>query len=392
MSTGNRLTGGGPGLRLVGLLAGVLWLAGAGFPQTPAAQAPVAANATPGRLTGQQASEMIARCLQLMESTVTVLPSLKGSSVSLIADARATLQDLQRTPGNSSATYHFLNDVQAYLHLADVLPRSADLPQEGQRQLNELHDNAGHLETYFRQLLITKEAQLRSPDRDNVRRYAAANQSMQAPTASRVVFFGDSITDGWRLNEYFPGKDYVNRGISGQVTSEMLGRMKPDVIDLRPKAMILLAGTNDLSRGTDLRTIENNLIMITELARANNIKVMLCSVLPVSDYHKTENPRFEMSKTHDPQKIRDLNQWIQSYCRNGSCTYVDYFSAIVDSAGMMQSDLADDGLHPNAKGYRIMAPVAQRAIDDVIRPVAAAPVAAPPPPDKKRGLNPFSKK
>jgi len=168
--------------------------------------------------------------------------------------------------------------------------------------------------------------------------------------------------------------------------------MKPDVIDLRPKAMILLAGTNDLSRGTDLRTIENNLIMITELARANNIKVMLCSILPVSDYHKTENPRFEMSKTHDPQKIRDLNQWIQGYCRNGSCTYVDYFSAIVDSAGMMQSDLADDGLHPNAKGYRIMAPVAQRVIDDVIRPVAVAPVAAPPAPDKKRGLNPFSKK
>jgi lysophospholipase L1-like esterase len=184
----------------------------------------------------------------------------------------------------------------------------------------------------------------------------------------------------------------VNRGISGQVTNEMLGRMKEDVIDLHPRAMILLAGTNDLARGTEPRILENNLIMITELAKANNIRVMLSSILPVSDYHKTENPRFEMSKTHEPQKIREVNQWIQNYCRSGMCTYVDYFSAMVDSAGMMQADLADDGLHPNAKGYRIMAPIAQKAIDEVIRPAAPAPVAAPPPPeDKKRRLNPFSK-
>ena len=350
--------------------------------------APAAAQAGP--YTGAQVAEAIARSVQLMESTATVLPNLKGSSVSLISDARATLADLQRTPGNASFTYHFLNDVEAYLQLADVLPRPADVPQEGMRQLNELHDTFERLETYFRKLLTAKEAQLRSPDRDNVHRYAAANQSLQQPTASRVVFHGDSITDFWRLNEYFPGKDYVNRGISGQVTSEMLGRMKPDVIDLRPKAMILLAGTNDLSRGTETRTIENNLIMITELARANNIKVLLCSILPVSDYHQTENPRFEMSKTHDPQKIREVNQWMQGYCRTGVCTYVDYFSAMVDSAGMMQSDLADDGLHPNAKGYRIMAPIAQKALDEVLR-FAAAPAVAAPEPEKKHRLNPFAK-
>jgi lysophospholipase L1-like esterase len=349
-------------------------------------------QAPPPPLNNQQAAEMITRCLQLMESTATVLPSLKASSVSLIADARATHQDLQRTPGNAAFTYHFLNDLQAYLQLADVLPRPADLPTEGQRQLNELHDNFGRLQTWFRQLLSSKENQLRSPDRDNVRRYATANQSLQQPTASRVVFFGDSITDFWRLNEYFPGKDFVDRGISGQVTSEMLGRMKPDVIDLRPRAMILLAGTNDLSRGTDARTIENNLIMITELAKANNIRVLLCSILPVSDYHQTENPRFQMSKTHDPQKIREVNQWIQNFCRSGACGYVDYFSAMVDSAGMMQSDLADDGLHPNAKGYRIMAPIAQKAIDEINRPVALAPAAAPPPQEKKHSFNPFSKK
>lgn len=356
--------------------------------QTPAAPT----QSTPaGPLNSQQAAEMISRCLQLMESTATILPSLKGSSVSLIADARSALEDLQRIPGNSAFTYHFLNDVEAFLQLADVLPRPADLPQEGQRQLNELHDDFGRLETWFRQLLTSKESQLRSPDRDNLRRYAAANQSVQPATASRVLFFGDSITDFWRLNEYFPGKDYVNRGISGQVTGEMLGRMKADVIDLHPKAMILLAGTNDLARGTDPRIIENNIVMIAELARVNNIKLLLCSILPVSDYHKTENPRFEMSKNHDPQKIREVNQWFQGYCRNGMCTYVDYFSAMVDSAGMMQSDLADDGLHPNAKGYRIMAPIAQKAIDEVVRQAPAPAAATPPPPEKKHHLNPFNK-
>jgi lysophospholipase L1-like esterase len=349
------------------------------------------ASVSMGQTPAPTPADTISRCLQLMESTATILPNLKASSVSLIADARSTMEDLQRIPGNAASTYHFLNDVEAYLQLSDVLPRPADLPQEGQRQLNELHDDFAHLETYFRQLLVSKEGQLRSPDRDNVRRYAAANQSLQQPTTSRVLFFGDSITDFWRLNEYFPAKDYVNRGISGQVTSEMLGRMKPDVIDLRPRAMILLAGTNDLARGTEARTVENNLIMITELAKANNIRVMLCSILPVSDYHKTENPRFEMSKNHDPQKIREVNQWIQGYCRTGACTYVDYFSAMVDSAGMLQSDLADDGLHPNAKGYRIMAPIAQKAIDEVIRPAAPAPAAAPGPEEKKRRFNPFSK-
>ena len=125
----------------------ILLALGSAFAQTPAAPQPAAPA---GPLNGQQAAETIGRCLQLMESTATVLPSLKGSSVSLIADARSVMEDLQRLPGNASFTYHFLNDVQAYLQLADVLPRPADLPQEGQRQLNELHDDFGRLETYFR--------------------------------------------------------------------------------------------------------------------------------------------------------------------------------------------------------------------------------------------------
>ncbi len=155
----------------------------------------------------------------------------------------------------------------------------------------------------------------------------------------------------------------------------------------------MLAGTNDLSRGTDPKTIENNLIAITELARANNIRVILCSILPVSDYHKDQNPRYEMTKSHDTQKIREVNQWMQNYCRNGVCTYADYFSAMVDSAGMLQSDLSDDGLHPNAKGYRIMGPIAQKTIEGGSPSMPAAPAAAPPPPpEKKHSFNPFSKK
>ncbi len=372
-------------------LSVALLTAGAMFAQAPPPQAAQTTQAAPvpTRLTGQQAAEMIGRSLQLMESTATVLPSLKGSSVSLVADARAAVEDLQRTPGNAAHTYHFMNDLRAYIQLADLLPQPADMPQEGVRQLTELRANVNLLESYFRQLLITKETQLRNPDRDNLRRYAAANQSMQAATPGRVVFFGDSITDGWRLNEYFPGKDFVNRGISGQVTGEMLGRMQADVINLKPRAMILLAGTNDLARGTDVRTVENNIMMIAELAKTNNIKLLLCSILPVSDYHKSENPRFEMTKVRDPAKIREVNSWMQSLCKSAWCNYVDYFSAMVDSAGMLQSDLADDGLHPNAKGYRIMAPIAQKSIEEVIHP--AAPTAAPPPAEKKRNLNPFSK-
>ena len=366
--------------RLAALLAGSTVMA--------AQTATVPQNPAPARLNAQQATEMISRCLQFMESTATVLPNLKASSVSLIGDARATLEDLQRTPGNSAFTYHFLNDVQAYLQLADVLPRPPEVPQEAERQLTELHADYSRLEGYFPQLLVTKEQQIRNPDRDNLHRYAAANQALPQAGPSRVVFLGDSITDGWRLNEYFPGREYVNRGISGQVTGEMLGRMKADVMDLHPRAMILLGGTNDLARGTDTRTIENNVIMIGELARAGNIKLLLCSILPVSDYHKNENPRFEMTKVRDPQKIREVNQWMQSFCRSGWCTYVDYFSAMVDSAGMMQSDLADDGLHPNAKGYRIMAPIAERAIDEVVR-ASAAPAA--PPAEKKHRMNPFGK-
>ena len=188
-----------------------------------------------------------------------------------------------------------------------------------------------------------------------------------------MVFLGDSITDAWRLNEYFPGRDFVNRGISGQITGEMLGRMKADVIDLKPRAMLVLAGTNDLARGVAIPVIENNLAMIASLAEANNIKPLFASILPVSDYHKDVNPRFEMSKARPPAAILELNHWLRQFCGQHGYPYVDYFGAMVDKAGFLKAELADDGLHPNSAGYRVMGPVAQAAIDAIAAAKPAKP-------------------
>jgi lysophospholipase L1-like esterase len=143
----------------------------------------------------------------------------------------------------------------------------------------------------------------------------------------------------------------------------MLGRMKADVIDLHPRAVMILAGTDDIARGTQLNAIENNLVMMAELARVHQIKVLIASVLPVSA-QQTARP------THT---IRQLNSWIESYCTQSGCTYVDYFSKMREPAGYLQSDLSDDGLHPNSKGYRIMAPIALAAIDRALGATSAPP-------------------
>ena len=175
-----------------------------------------------------------------------------------------------------------------------------------------------------------------------------------------------SITDSWRLNQYFPEHDYINRGISGQITGEMLGRFKQDVLDLRPEAVLILAGTNDLARGVPVLTIENNYSMMADLADKHGIKVIFASVLPVSDYHKGENPAYEMTRIRPPQLIRALNDWLRSFCAQRGYTYLDYYSALIDSAGMLRPDLADDGLHPNPAGYRIMGPLALAAIQKTV--------------------------
>jgi lysophospholipase L1-like esterase len=229
-------------------------------------------------------------------------------------------------------------------------------------------------------------------DWNQLGRYYAANRELKKQPADprRVVFMGDSITDGWHLDEYFPGKPYVNRGISGQVTSQMLVRMYPDVIDLKPAAMVVLAGTNDVARNNGPATaemIEENIMAMTELAQGHGIKVLLCSILPVSDYpylaqQSGRGPqppagagrggrgpvmRQRMTVGRPPEDILKLNAWMKSYAATANATYVDYFSALVDEKGWMKDGLANDGLHPNAEGYKIMAPIVSTAIERVVR-------------------------
>jgi len=213
-------------------------------------------------------------------------------------------------------------------------------------------------------------------------RYRDANASLQPPAAgeNRVVFFGDSITAMWKLDESFPGKPYLNRGISGQTTPQLLVRFRPDVIALQPKVVVILAGTNDIAGNTgpeSLEEIEGNYASMAELARAHEIKVIFSSVLPVHEYTAEAGDMFTQ---RPPEKILALNRWLKNYCAASpnvssvapsvapltGCVYLDYFSAMVDDKGYMKKELADDGLHPNAAGYKIMAPMAKAAVEKAL--------------------------
>jgi lysophospholipase L1-like esterase len=228
-------------------------------------------------------------------------------------------------------------------------------------------------------------------DWNQLGRYHQANQELRKQPAepNRVVFMGDSITDFWKLDEYFPGKPYVDRGISGQTTPQMLVRMYPDVIDLKPSAMVVLAGINDVSRNTGPSTaemIEQNLMAMTELAQHHGIKVILCSLLPVSDYpylrQQSERapapppaagpgfgpfPRIKMTEGHPPTDILKLNAWIKDYAGRMNAVYADYFSALVDEKGLLKDAYSADGLHPNAEGYKVMGPIAGAAIQRAVQ-------------------------
>lgn len=206
-------------------------------------------------------------------------------------------------------------------------------------------------------------------------RYREANRTLKAPAASeaRVVFMGDSITDAWqqpRFGGFFPGKPYVDRGISGQTTPQMLLRFRRDVIDLKPKAVVILAGTNDIAGNTGPMSdedIQANLASMSQLAQANNIKVVLASVTPVSAYH-TATPRAVPQTTTRPmERIKALNEWMKGYAASNGHVYLDYFSAMTDDTGLMRSELTEDDLHPNAKGYAIMGPLADAAIAKALK-------------------------
>ena len=199
-------------------------------------------------------------------------------------------------------------------------------------------------------------------------RYRDANAALRppAPGENRVVFFGDSITDMWTLDQSFPGKPYVNRGIGGQTTPQMLVRFRQDVIDLQPKVVVVLAGTNDIAGNTGpmrLEDIEKNYATLSELARLHDIRLVFSSVLPVHNY-TPESQQLYADRPMD--KILALNRWLKDYCAINHLVYLNYFFATVDGKGLLKRDLADDGLHPNAAGYRVMAPLAEAAIQKAL--------------------------
>jgi lysophospholipase L1-like esterase len=231
-------------------------------------------------------------------------------------------------------------------------------------------------------------------DWNQLSHYYAANQELRKlpPDPKRVVFIGDSITDNWRLAESFPGLPYVNRGIGGQTTPQMVVRMFPDVIAVKPAAVVILAGTNDISRATGASTaemIEHNLMAMTQLAQANGIKVVLCSILPTDDTPvvaagaanvgrgggpqqlpgggRGAVPRRRNSEMRPPGDIVQLNTWMKEYARKLKIPFVDYYSAVVDADGMFRDGLSNDGVHPNQEGYAIMAPLIQSALRTVLQ-------------------------
>ena len=218
--------------------------------------------------------------------------------------------------------------------------------------------------------LMRNDARVR--DWANLARYRDANRSLAPAAGARVVFMGDSITDSWpqeRFGDFFAGKPYVGRGISGQTTPQMLIRFRPDVVDLKPKAVVILAGTNDIAGNTGTMSnddIKGNLMSMAEVARANGIRVVFSSILPVSAYHTTPNG-VPQTTLRPMDRIRALNDWMKKYAAAERHVYLDYFSAMVDDKGLLREELSADDLHPNAKGYAVMGPLAEAAILQALR-------------------------
>ena len=204
-------------------------------------------------------------------------------------------------------------------------------------------------------------------------RYRDANAKVRPPAKgeNRVVFFGDSITQNWNTEQAFHSKAYMNRGISGQTTSQMLVRFRQDVLNLQPEVVVILAGTNDIggnSGPVSNEDVEQNFADLAELARAHAVRVVFASILPVNNYTPQSKEPFALRPIH---RILELNAWLKDYCAAHGFVYLDYFAAMVDEKGYLRRDLADDGIHPNNAGYSLMAPLAQKAIDDALKsPIA----------------------
>ena len=201
-----------------------------------------------------------------------------------------------------------------------------------------------------------------STDWPNLGRYRQANAELPRAAAGerRVVFMGNSVTESWGalFSQLFPGKPYVNRGISGQTTPQMLIRFRQDVVAVEPAVVVILGGTNDIAGNTGpstLAMIEDNIASMADIARANGIRVVLASVLPVFDY--------PWKRGLEPApKIVELNAWIKAYAARVGAVYLDFHTPMSDERQGLRAELTRDGVHPNDAGYRIMAPLVERAI------------------------------
>jgi lysophospholipase L1-like esterase len=332
------------------------------------------AQAPNPQLSAPEFNQLCARVAQLMDAGGVAVPDLRRAAEPVIDNVKQACSQLQLRPATGQPSYALLMNLRAFLDLADAVPKPFPFPDIARDQLREVRDAATRLDAHFRALLDQKDADLRSPDRDGALRFSEENRLVPPPKASnrRVVFLGDSITNLWRLNEYFPDDDFLNRGINAQLTGQLLTRMKADVVDLKPAAVVIQGGTFDLTRNVSLPLIAGNIQLIADIAAANNIKVVIASVLPVNDYHKDENPTNVRTQSRPPAQIVALNDWLKTFAAQRKFAYIDFYNPLVDTQGFLAADASDDGLHPNAKGYRLMAPVLARALDQTLKP--------PPPP------------
>ncbi|SVA90816.1 uncharacterized protein METZ01_LOCUS143670 [marine metagenome] len=219
---------------------------------------------------------------------------------------------------------------------------------------------------YLSLVACSSEKKLVEQDWPNLKYYRSKNLKLGSPSKSekRVVFMGNSITEGWPTlqPEFFESKSYINRGISGQTTPQMLIRFRQDVIDLKPKLVLILAGINDIAGNTgpsNVTMITNNIISMAQLAKSNKIKVIICSILPAKDF--PWNPGM-----NPPPKILNVNQILRSYALANGMVYLDYYSLMVDESNALIDEYGSDGVHPNKEGYKVMSLLAEQEINRIL--------------------------
>jgi lysophospholipase L1-like esterase len=332
-------------------------------------------------LSGPETQITATRIVQLMDSTAASVPGLARATEPIRQSAKATAAELGKSLNDEPLTLQLSNELRGYLALTDAFPRPEFFAPAASQQFLALRDEQQRLDRHFQALLLHNQLDRRADQADpnNLKRYAALNAKVTPATPSmpRFIFVGDSIIDSWRLHEYFPGNDFVNRGIAGQTTAQMLSRFLADVVALRPLAVFVLAGTNDLAAGMTPSSIADNLVMMGDVARAHSVEPVFASLLPVGG---------DAARVRTAESVQKLNTWIRNFCIRENFVFVDYYTAMADSKGMMKADLSDDGVNPNAKGYRTMAPILLDGVQRV-RELAASSPADDASKPRRRGLS-----